>query len=77
MESESLLKVTQSNAIKTNHIKSKIDKTLRNSRCRLCGVRNEMTNHMISKWSKTSFKRAKDYTQQGGQGDPQGIVQEV
>ena len=51
-ETESLLIVAQINAIKTNHIKARIDKMLQNSKCRLCGDREETINHIISECSK-------------------------
>ena len=40
-ETESLLIVVQDNAIRTTHIKARIDKTQQNSKCRLCGDREE------------------------------------
>ena len=51
-ETESLLITAQNNAIRTNHIKARIDKTQQNSRCRLCGDRDEMINHIISEHNK-------------------------
>ena len=51
-ETESLLIAAQDNAIRTNHIKAKIDKTQQNSKCRLCGDRDETINHIISECSK-------------------------
>ncbi len=47
-ETESLLIVAQNNVIRTNQIKAKIDKTQQNSKCRLCGDRDETINHIIS-----------------------------
>ena len=47
-ETESLLRAAQNNAIRTNHIKSRIDKTQQNSKCRLWGDRDETINHIIS-----------------------------
>ena len=35
-ETESLLKATQNNAIRTNYVKTKIDKLQQNSKCRSC-----------------------------------------
>ena len=49
---ESLLVAAQNDAIRTNHIKTWIDKTQQNSKCRLCGDRDEMINHIISECSK-------------------------
>ena len=51
-ETESLLIAAQNNAVRTNHIKARIDKTQQNSKCRLCGDRDETTNHIISECSK-------------------------
>ena len=55
-ETESLLIAAQNNAIRTNHIKVKIDKAQQNSRCSLCGDRNETINHIINEWSKLAQK---------------------
>ena len=51
-ETESLLIAAQNNAVRTNHIKTRIDKTQQNSKCRLCGDRDETINHIISECSK-------------------------
>ena len=40
-ETESLLIVAQNNAIRTNQIKARIDKTQQNSKCRLCSDRDQ------------------------------------
>ena len=40
----------QNNTIRINYIKVKIDNIQENSKCRLCGDRGEMVNHIISKW---------------------------
>ena len=55
-ESESLLIAAQNNAIWTNHIKARIDKTQQNSRCRLCSDRDEIINHIIIEYSKLAQK---------------------
>ena len=47
-ETESLLMAAQNSAIRTNHIKARIDKMQQNSKCRLCGDRDETINHIIS-----------------------------
>ena len=57
-ETESLLIVAQDNAIRTNHIKTRIDKTQQNSKCRLCGDRDETINH-ISECSKLAQEEYK------------------
>ena len=51
-ETESLLITAQKNAIRTNHIKARIDKTQQNSRCTLCGDRDETINCIISECCK-------------------------
>ena len=48
----------QNNAIRTNHIKARIDKTQQNSKCMLCVDRDETINH-ISKCSKLAQKEYK------------------
>ena len=58
-ETEFLLIAAQNNAIRTNHIKSRIDKTQQNSKCRLCGDRDETINHIISECSKLAQKEYK------------------
>ena len=50
---------TQNSAIRTNHIKARIDKTQQDSKCRLCGDRDETINHIISECSKLSQKEYK------------------
>ena len=73
-ETESPLKAAQNNAIsrqRTNHIKARIDKTQHNSRCRLCGDRNETINHIISECSKLAQQEYKNRY------DSLGIVQKI
>ena len=47
-ETESLLQAAQNNAIRTNYVKAKIDKTQQNSKCWLCADRDETITHIIS-----------------------------
>ena len=58
-ETEPLLIAAQDNAIRTNHIKARTDKTQQNSKCRLCGDRDETINHIISECSKLAQKEYK------------------
>ena len=58
-ETESLLIAAQDNAIRTNHIKARIDKTQQNSKCRLCGDRDETINHIISECIKLAQREYK------------------
>ena len=75
-ETESLLIAAQNNAIKTNHIKARIDKTQQNSKCRLCGDRDETTNH-ISECSKLAQKEYKTKHARVEQGDTLRDVLEI
>ena len=56
---ESLLITAENNAKRTNQIKARIDKTRQNSKCRLCGDRDEMISHKISECSKLAQKENK------------------
>ena len=58
-ETESLLIAAHYNAIRTNHIKARIDKTQQNCKRRLCGDRDETINHIISECSKLAQKEYK------------------
>ena len=58
-ETEFFQIAAQNNAIRTNHIKTRIDKTQQNSNCRLCGDRDETINHIISECSKLAQKEYK------------------
>ena len=51
--------VAQEQAIKTNNIKAKIDKTQENSKCRMCGKTEESLNLVLSEWSKLAQKEYK------------------
>ena len=58
-ETEFLLIAAQNNAIRTNHIKARIDKTQQNSKCRLWGDTDEMINRIISECNKLAKKEYK------------------
>ena len=75
-KTESLLTAAQNNAIRTNHIKARIDKTQQNSKCRLCGDRDETINRMIHECNKLAQKEYME-TRLGGQGNPSETVQEI
>ena len=58
-ETESLLIIAQYNAIRTNHIKARVDKTLQNSKCRLCDDKGKTINHIINECGKLAHKEYK------------------
>ena len=60
-ETLSLHRQAQNNAVRTNHIKARIDKTQQNSKCILCGDREETINHIISKCRKFAQKEYKTW----------------
>ena len=61
-ETESLLRPAKNNAIRTNHIKSRRDKTQQNSKCWLCSNREEAINNIIdcSKLAQKEYKTRHD-----------------
>ena len=58
-ETESLILAAQEQAIRTNLIKTKIDRTRTDSKCRMCGQSDETVNHIISECSKMAQKEYK------------------
>ena len=53
----------QDQAIRTNAIKARIDKTFSNSKCRLCKLKEETIDHLVSSFSKiaqTDYKERHD-----------------
>ena len=58
-ETQSTIIAAQEQAIRTNIIKAKIDKTQEESKYRLCGKVNETVNHIISECSKLAQKEYK------------------
>ena len=63
-ETETLILAAQEQAIRTNQIKAKIDKTQEDSLCRMCKQADETVNHLLSECSKMAqkeFKRRHDW----------------
>lgn len=61
---ESLIFAAQEQAIRTNYIKSKIDKTQEQGQCRMCGNADETINHVLSecpKLAQKEYKRRHDW----------------
>ena len=56
---EALPMTTQKQAIRTNNIKAKFDKTQENSKYKMCGKAEESVNHVLSKCSKLAQKEYK------------------
>ena len=73
-ETESLLIAAQNNAVRTNHIKARIDKTQQKSKCRRCGDRNETINHIISECSKLALREYEARHDWVGKRDSMGNV---
>ena len=46
----------QNNAIRTNYIKAKINNVQQNSKCRLCGNKDETINQIVSECCKLTQK---------------------
>ena len=58
-ETESLITAAQDQCIRTNYIKARIDKTLENSLCRMCGQKEETVMHIICECTKLAQKEYK------------------
>ena len=63
-ETEALIMACQEQAIRTNVVKTRIDKSQLNSKCRMCGQANETINHILNECSKlaqSEYKRRHDW----------------
>ena len=58
-ETESLIIGAQDQAIRTNAIKAKVDKTRHDSMCRMCNEKDETITHIISECPKPAQKEYK------------------
>ena len=58
-ETETLIMAAQEQAVRTNLVKAKIDKTQEDSTCRMCGKAEESINHLLSECSKMAQKEYK------------------
>ena len=54
--------------MQTGYIKAKIDNTQKNSKCRLCGEKDKMVNHIIIKCSRLAQKDYKSKHKWVGKG---------
>lgn len=65
---EGLIMAAQSQSLRTNAIKTKIDKTKNDPSCRLCKKNDETVNHLLSecpKLAQTEYKRRHDSVAKG------------
>ena len=76
-ETGSLFIAAQNNTMRINYIKENINKSKQNSKCSLCGDRDEMINHIIIECSKLVQQKHKTRYDYVGKEDPQGIMQEI
>ena len=63
-ETEALIMACQEQAIRTNVVKTRIDKSQSNSKCRMCGQTDETINHILNECSKlaqSEYKRRHDW----------------
>ena len=62
-DTESLHRVAKNNAIRTNYMKGKMDKSQQNSKCRKCGDRYETINHISlgSRFAQKEYKTRHDW----------------
>ena len=58
-ETESLITAAQDQAIRTNYIKTRIDKSQSNSKCRMCHSADETVSHIVSGCQKLAQKQYK------------------
>ena len=58
-KTEALIMAARKQALRTNLVKAKIDKTQDNSKCRIFGKTDESTNHLLSEYSKRTQKEYK------------------
>ena len=59
-ETEGLLMAAQSQSLRTNAVKAKIDKSQTDSLCRMCRQKDETVNHLLSECQKLAQKEYKE-----------------
>ena len=63
LETEAMLFAAQEQAIRTNYVKYKIDKTAQSLFCRICDKKGEIISHIVSECEKLAqkeYKRRRD-----------------
>ena len=59
VETEDMLCAAQEQAIRTNYVKNKIDKTAQSPLCRKCDKKSEIISHIVSECEKLAQKECK------------------
>ena len=57
VETEAMFFATQEQAIRTNYVKHKIEKTAQSTLCRMCGKKSETVSHTVSECDKLAQKQ--------------------
>ena len=57
VETEAMLCASQEQAIRTNYVKHKIDKTAQSPLCRMCDKKSETISHICEKLAQKEYKR--------------------
>ena len=63
VQTEAMICAAQEQALRTKYTKNKIDKTLENALCRMCGERGEIVQHIMcecKKLAQCEYKRRHD-----------------
>ena len=66
----------QEQAIRTNVMKARIDRTQEKSKCRMCGRADDTINHLLNEFSKMTQKEYKRRHDWMGEKNTLGCVQE-
>ena len=59
VETETILCAAQEQAIRTNYVKDKIDKTVQSTLCRICDKKIDTISHIVSEYEKLAQKEYK------------------
>ena len=59
VETEAMLCAAQEQAIRTNYVKHKVDKTAQSPLCRICDKKSESISHIVSECEKLAQKEYK------------------
>ena len=76
-ETESVITAAQDQALRTNAVKAKIDKTRVDSKCRMCLNADETVGHVVCECSKLALRDYKARHDSVANGGPLESVQEI